>query len=106
MMAWEENMIQQTVQQLIEQALAVQLIEKEDEIYVRNQVLSLLQLTEFSESVQTKDMVFTIPDLLEEITAYACTRGIIEDLYDEKEIFSSKIMNCFLDRPSVVNQQF
>ncbi|NRD77786.1 UDP-glucose--hexose-1-phosphate uridylyltransferase [Bacillus sp. BRMEA1] len=99
-------MIWQLVQQLINQALAAQLIEKEDEIYARNQVLILLHLTEFPESLPSEETVFDIPELLDQIVDYACTTGIIEDLFDEREILSSKVMNCFIARPSAVNQQF
>lgn len=97
-------MIYQLIQQLIDQALAVQLIEQEDEIYARNQILSLLHLTDFKESVGETNLA--IPDLLDEIVEYACVQGIIEDIFDEKEIFASKIMNCFIARPSAVNQLF
>jgi UDPglucose--hexose-1-phosphate uridylyltransferase len=97
-------MIYSTIQQLIDQALAAQLIKKEDEIYARNQVLALLGLSEFKE--EDGAPADEIPDLLELIVEYACKQGLIEDLFDEKEIFSSKIMNCFVARPSTVNQQF
>lgn len=99
-------MIHMEVQQLINRALAVQLINKEDEIYARNQVLSLLHLTEFPGLEQMGEMTADIPELLDSITAYACSKGIIEDLLDEKKIFSNKIMNCFIARPSTVNQLF
>ncbi|MCD4837466.1 UDP-glucose--hexose-1-phosphate uridylyltransferase [Neobacillus sedimentimangrovi] len=97
-------MIHGLIQQLINQALATQLIEREDEIYARNQVLALLQMTEFIENDGETNL--EIPELLEKITDYACEQGIIEDIFDEKEIFSSKIMNCFLPRPSEVNKLF
>ncbi|MEH7352379.1 UDP-glucose--hexose-1-phosphate uridylyltransferase [Neobacillus drentensis] len=99
-------MINQLVQQLIKQALAAQLIEREDEIYARNQVLSLLHLADYKEEAETENTPQEIPELLEQIVDYACEQGIIEDLFDEKEIFSSKIMNCFIARPSSVNQLF
>jgi len=99
-------MIDQLVQQLIKQALATQLIEQEDEIYARNQVLSLLHLADYREEAETENTSQEIPELLEQIVDYACEQGIIEDLYDEKEIFSSRIMNCFIARPSSVNQIF
>ncbi|MEO2077308.1 MAG: UDP-glucose--hexose-1-phosphate uridylyltransferase [Bacillus sp. (in: firmicutes)] len=99
-------MIDQLVQQLIDQALAVQLIEQEDQIYARNQILSLLGLTEFKEVDFAERSNLGIPDLLEEIVNYACQQGVIEDIFDEKEIFSSKIMNCLMARPSTVNQLF
>lgn len=97
-------MIYNLVQQLINRALAVQLIEEEDEIYARNQIISLLQLTDFTET--SGEPHLEIHDLLEEIIEYACKQGIIANIFDEKEIFSSKIMNCLVARPSTVNQIF
>ncbi|MGG1399149.1 UDP-glucose--hexose-1-phosphate uridylyltransferase [Bacillus salipaludis] len=99
-------MIDHVIQQLLNQALAVQLIQKEDEIYARNQILSLLQLTDFKESEPLTESGLSIPDLLDQIIDYACEQGIIEDLFDEKEIFSSKVMNGLTARPSTVNQLF
>jgi UDPglucose--hexose-1-phosphate uridylyltransferase len=99
-------MIYQLIQQLINQAIATQLIEREDEIYARNQILSLLNLTDFKEVDTAESSHFDIPDLLDLIVDYACNQGIIEEIFDEKEIFSSKMMNCFIARPSTVNQLF
>ena len=97
-------MIHQLIQQLIAQALAAPLIEREEEVYARNQLLSLLQLAEFTECSGETNL--EIPDILERIVDYACEQGIIEDIFDEREIFSSKIMNCLIARPSEVNRQF
>jgi len=80
------------------------LIDLDDQIYARNQILSLLQLVDFKECDRESDI--EIPELLEQIVDYACEQGIIGDIFDEKEIFSSKIMNCLLARPSTVNQIF
>ncbi|WP_462413093.1 UDP-glucose--hexose-1-phosphate uridylyltransferase [Neobacillus sp. Marseille-QA0830] len=100
-------MIYQHVQQLINQAIEAELIDRQDEMYARNQVLSLLRLSEFPETAPTPSAnPETIPDVLEQITDYAVQQGIIEDLFDEKEIFSSKIINCFVARPSEVNRVF
>lgn len=99
-------MIYQLIQQLINQAIATQLIEREDEIYARNQILSLLNLTDFKEVDTAESSHLDIPDLLDLIVDYACNQGIIEEIFDEKEIFSSKMMNCFIARPSTVNQLF
>jgi UDPglucose--hexose-1-phosphate uridylyltransferase len=79
-------------------------MEPDDETYARNQILSLLHLVEFKDSDTGSNE--DIPDLLGQIVDYACKQGIIEDIFDEKEIFSSKIMNCFMARPSTVNQIF
>lgn len=102
---WRLNMIFQLVQQLVQQALATQLMEREDEVYSRNQVLALLQLDEFKDA-EIEGEIQKIPDLLEQIVDYAVEQGIIEDILDVKDIFSSKIMDCFISRPSSVNNQF
>ncbi|MED3551391.1 UDP-glucose--hexose-1-phosphate uridylyltransferase [Cytobacillus praedii] len=99
-------MINQWVQQLINQAFAAHLIEQEDVIYTRNQVLSLLHLAEFMDENEDRGNDDNIPDLLEKIVDYACAHRIIEDVFDEKEIFSSKLMNVLIARPSAVNQIF
>src|SRR5690606_11939255 len=46
------------------------------------------------------------PYIIDQIVQYACERGIIEDYFDIREIFSAKIMDCFLPHPSTVNQIF
>jgi len=97
--------IYQIIQQLIDYALALKFIEQEDEIYVRNQILYLLGMNDFSvpEKIENEDK---IPDLLEKLVDYAWRNGIIEDLFDEKEILASNIVNCFMPKPSAVNKYF
>ncbi|WP_363550540.1 UDP-glucose--hexose-1-phosphate uridylyltransferase [Caldifermentibacillus hisashii] len=106
-------MIDQTIQQLINEAIHQAIIDPMDEIYVRNQILSLLNLDDFQVQDTSKlakdvpvDPDLIIPELLEKIVQYAVKNGIIEYYLDAKEIFSAKIMNCFLASPSVVNQRF
>src|SRR5699024_2838924 len=90
---------------LIQKAQEVHLFEKQDEVYVRNQVHDLLNIKSFPNEnlTRTED---TIPNLLEKLIAYAIDHGVIEDIFDDKEILSAKIMNCFGARPSVVNNTF
>ena len=98
-------MIYQEISGLIEKAIEVKLIEASDKIYVRNQVMNLLGLEAFpaEEAQPIKD---TIPNLLDQIIAYAIGHCVIEDVFDDKEILAATIMNCFVPRPSVVNGIF
>ena len=48
----------------------------------------------------------TIPNLLEQIIAYAVENNVIDNVFDDKEILSANIMNCFVARPSVINAIF
>ncbi|MGJ7911919.1 UDP-glucose--hexose-1-phosphate uridylyltransferase [Neobacillus sp. LXY-1] len=99
-------MIDRLVQQLIYQALRTHLIDQEDEMYAQNQVLGLLQLNGLRKESDINEESQSIPDLLDQIVDYACEQRIIEDIFDEREIFTSKIMNCLIARPSTVNQLF
>lgn len=97
--------IYQIIQQLIDCALALKFIEAEDEIYVRNQVLYLLDIDDFIVEEKIQGDV-AIPDLLEKLVDYACQQEVIEDLFDEKEILACNIINCFMPKPSAVNKIF
>lgn len=97
--------IYQLIEGLVKKATDVELIEGADQIYARNQMLALLQLEAYPEPLQeTADD--TIPNLLEKIIAYAVEQNVIEDIFDEKEILTANIMNCFVARPSVINNTF
>lgn len=98
-------MIYQNINSLIKNAIQLELIEEIDEIYSRNQILSLLQLQTWPHhDVHFKDT--SIPELLDEIVSYAIKSKIINNLFDEKEILKANIMNCLVARPSVINEQF
>lgn len=90
---------------LIKKAKEAQLIEEQDENYVRNQVMDLLQLESFPNDVTTMTHD-TIPNLLEKMIDYAVENQVIEDVFDDKEVLSANIMNCFIARPSVINRYF
>jgi UDPglucose--hexose-1-phosphate uridylyltransferase len=95
------------LEQLVQYAVTLDMIQPEDKIYARNQVLSLLGIVEFPEHiVQAQIKGNDIPDLLDELMLFAVQESVIEDLLDEKEILSSKIMNVFMSKPSDVNKIF
>ena len=48
----------------------------------------------------------SIPNLLDKIIAYATENNVIDNVFDDKEILSATIMNCFVERPSVINAIF
>lgn len=98
-------MIYQHIKGLIQKALDVELISSEDQIYVRNQVLAILQLEFFPNTLGhlTDD---SIPNLLDKLVDYAVEHNIINNVFDEKEILSASIMNCFIPMPSELNNVF
>lgn len=96
--------------QLVRKAISLKMIESDDEIYARNQIMSLIGLTDFPEHPESSPRDINnlalqdTSDLLDKLVEAAVEAGAIEDLFDEKEILSSKIMNVFIDKPSVVNK--
>ncbi|GAA0317915.1 UDP-glucose--hexose-1-phosphate uridylyltransferase [Oceanobacillus oncorhynchi subsp. oncorhynchi] len=98
-------MIYHDIQGLINKAIEKELIEGSDEIYARNQVMSLLKIADFPDQTvePTED---SIPNLVDKLVDYAVENHIIEDVFDAKEILSANVMNCFVARPSVVNAIF
>jgi len=97
--------INRAIQKLVSQALKAKLIEKEDVIYARNQILTILGLEAYEETTGI-EVEREIPELLDILVKYACENNIVEDYLDDKEILASKIMNCFVARPSEVNRKF
>ncbi|MDP4083240.1 MAG: UDP-glucose--hexose-1-phosphate uridylyltransferase [Bacillota bacterium] len=93
------------IKQLVQRAILLNLIQQEDEIYAVNQIMSLIGLTDIREE-QVGYELSEIPNILDELVLYAVREGVIEDLFEEKEIVSSKIMNVFLSKPSEVNKAF
>src|SRR5699024_3905016 len=87
----------QVIEGLLLQALDARLIEVDDKKYVRNQVMDQLDVASFPESVDNP-VEDTIPNLLEKLVGYAVDSGVIEDVFDDKEILSANIMNCFIAR--------
>lgn len=96
--------VYEVIQGLLNKAIECCLIDKQDEVYVRNQILAQLKLNDFIKSDIKIDK--SIPDLLEDIVKYAIEVGVIEDSFHEKDILSTNIMNCFMPRPSEVNDRF
>ncbi|WP_318615640.1 UDP-glucose--hexose-1-phosphate uridylyltransferase [Sporosarcina sp. YIM B06819] len=98
-------MIYQQITGLVQQAIGAELIDATDRIYATNQVLSLLHLESMPVIIENPT-VDTIPNILEQIITYAVEQNVIDNVFDDKEILSANIMNCFVARPSVINTIF
>ena len=99
-------MVYSAIERLLKQAAVTGLLDREDEVYTRNQIMSLLGLDEFQEGQDAGEEEGRIPDLLEEISKWAAEAGVIEDFQAAKDILSARIMNVFMPKPSEVNRVF
>lgn len=98
-------MIYAYIEGLIEQAIHAELINSMDKTYTRNQVMKLLHLETYPDpSVPAQKL--PIPNLLDDLVAYAVEHKVIDDIFSDKEILAAEIMNCFIAHPSTINNIF
>lgn len=93
------------IEALIEHAIEKKLIETRDKIYIRNRVLHLLQLHP-QDCRRNEAKEKQLPAILERITTFAVESAVIPDNVKDREIFSARLMDCFIARPSVINAIF
>ena len=98
------TVISSLIASLVDQAIHKKLIDSQDCIYARNQILGLMNETVFNEAAPT--ISAEIPDILEELADIAVEKGFIENLLDDREILIAKIMDVFLSKPSEINREF
>ena len=93
----------QTINELVKYALKEHLIGEDEVDYSVNLLLDLLHLNEFTkEDVKERALVEILKDLLD----YACEKGLCEDSVTARDLFDTKIMNCFMPRPHEVITTF
>ena len=99
----------QYIAALAEYAIQNGLIPEADRIYATNLLLDILQLDEYEEPAD-RAAVSNLAKNLEEILKFllddAISRGLIEDSIVYRDLFDTKMMNCFVARPSEVISVF
>lgn len=94
---------------LAEYAVNNKLILEEEKIYSINLLLDVLHLEEYVRP-ENDDEVHRLSENLEEILKYllddAVSRGLIEDSVVFRDILDTKMMNCFVKRPSEIIREF
>lgn len=94
------------IEKLLFYGFKKQLIGKEDIIYTRNRILEVLSLDEI-EDVKVENKEYEVQDILDSITDWAYENGLIDDNgVVTRDLFDTKIMACFIGRPSEVIRNF
>ncbi|MCM3654276.1 UDP-glucose--hexose-1-phosphate uridylyltransferase [Metabacillus litoralis] len=94
------------IQNLLEYGSKKGLFEKEDEIYVRNRILSFLGLNEWEDCAAENPLPLVV-DILDKILDWSFEQGKMEtNTTTERDIFDTEIMNCLIARPSEVIREF
>lgn len=98
-------MIEKSIQELIQYGIEKELITSEDEIFLRNQLMDLLQLSAW-ETPTLPEVLPTIDEILDKLVSYAAEKGIITDSNAARDLFDTRIMGLLTERPHTVNRSF
>ena len=98
-------MICSDIQRLIDYSVRYHLIEKADEIVIRNMLMDTLHVYDWvDEPVAEGDL--SIDDILKPLIDYACEQGVIEDTTANRDLFDTKLMGIVTPLPSAVIREF
>jgi UDPglucose--hexose-1-phosphate uridylyltransferase len=99
--------IYKQIKRLINYGLVKGLINKEDELYVRNRLLEILRLDEYEDLEADAESLGNPQPILNEILDYAYEKGVLaENTVTYRDLLDTKIMDCFISRPSEVIRKF
>lgn len=98
-------MIEQSIQELIQYGIEKELITSEDEIFLRNQLMDLLQLSAW-ETPALPEVLPTIDEILDKLVSYAAEKDIITNSNAARDLFDTRIMGLLTERPHTVNRSF
>ncbi len=99
--------INREIRRLINYGIDKKLIYKEDEIYVINSILEILHLDEFTDVEIEKEELSHPQFILNNILEFAYQTGVLmEDTVTYRDILDTKLMGCFVARPSEVIRGF
>ncbi|MFC4323466.1 UDP-glucose--hexose-1-phosphate uridylyltransferase [Litchfieldia salsa] len=102
------NHVYENIQRLLLYGIEKTLIEQEDLIFTRNQILDILEIDEWQEvEVKIEGEIHTPALYLEPILDWAAENGrLVANTVTYRDLLDTKIMGCFLPKPSAVNKTF
>lgn len=98
-------MICSSVQRLIDYGIENGLIDRIDEIVVRNKYMDILHLNDWKETSVFEGKA-GIEEILAPIVEYACKQGIIENTQNSKDLFDTKLMEVLTPMPREMVAEF
>ncbi|MDF2592160.1 MAG: galactose-phosphate uridylyltransferase [Clostridia bacterium] len=99
--------INREIRRLVDYGIEKKLICKEDEVYVINSLLEILQLDEFIDVETSREELSHPQFILDNILEFAHQTGILEEnTVTYRDLLDTKLMGCFVNRPSEVLVRF
>ena len=99
-------MLEEAILELADYGIRKDLIAGEDKIWAVNQLLSLFGEDTFSGEPEASGKIRPLADILSDLLSEAAARGLCGDSVTERDLFDTKIMGVFTDRPSAVIRKF
>lgn len=93
-------MVANLISQLVAYGVNKGLLQEEDKIFVRNQLLMTMELEDFEEAEAGEALPLEV--ILAQLTDIAVANGTCDDNSTARELFDTKLMGCLMPRPSEV----
>ena len=97
-------MISQMISSLVRYGIDQQLIESDDAVFVRNQLLMMMNEDDFSEQNPVTDL--PLHEILNALCDEAVSKGILNDDIVSRDLFDTKLMGCLTPWPHEVRRTF
>ena len=100
-------MICTDIQRLINYSIQNGLITKDDELVVRNMLMDVLRVGDWTEpSDLSADPDMQIDDILRPLIDHACENGVIEDTTANRDLFDTRLMGILTPMPREIIRDF
>ena len=98
--------IEEAIKRLVTYAVEKELIGKEDKIYCTNRLLEILYINDYAEPEEEYQNVI-LTEALDAIVDWAVEKHLtIDDTIVSRDLFDTKLMGVFTERPSAVIEKF
>ncbi len=98
-------MVCSDIQRLIDYAVGCELIDKADEIVVRNMLMDALHVYDWTDEPCDGEKLF-IDEILKPLIDFACENGVIEDTTANRDLFDTKLMGILTPMPREIIRGF
>lgn len=99
-------MVYTAIENLVKYSLDCRLISEEDCVFIRNRILEVLEIDEYTEAACEHPLPL-LETILAELCSYAAEKGIIPaDTVVYRDLFDTKLMGLLTPRPSEVISRF
>ena len=92
------------IENLVLYGIKNNLIQKEDEIFIKNRIAEILKIEDLKDVKVVEES--NLENILKDILDYACEKGLIDNNIIERDLFDTKVMGVLIDRPSNIRKNF